>query len=137
MTFAEIETGFHPNIGLDEIVNLQKPFVAKHNITPGDLYVVSVTEHALITITDYVLLSIHFTGAVAVSNCPGAPQIPFFLGRPAPTAAAPDGLVPEPFHTVDQILDRFADAGPVGFEAVEVVWALSAYASRSNGPFSC
>lgn len=71
--------------------------------------------------------SIHFAGTVAVSNCPGAPRIPFFLGRPNPTAAAPDGLVPEPFHTVDQILNRFADAGPVGFEDVEVVWALSAY----------
>ncbi|KAH8107934.1 ligninase precursor [Cristinia sonorae] len=107
MVFDTIETGFHPNIGLDEIINLQKPFVAKHNITPGDF--------------------IHFAGAVAVSNCPGAPRIPFFFGRPAPTAAAPDGLVPEPFHTVEQILDRFADAGPVGFEDVEVVWALSAH----------
>ncbi|TCD71229.1 hypothetical protein EIP91_011707 [Steccherinum ochraceum] len=107
MKFDSIETGFHPNIGLDEIINLQKPFVAKHNITPGDF--------------------IHFAGIVALSNCPGAPQVPFFLGRPEPTAAAPDGLVPEPFHSVDQILDRFADAGPVGFEDVEVVWALSAH----------
>lgn len=37
--FEDIETNFHPNIGLDEIVNLQKPFIARHNITPGDLYV--------------------------------------------------------------------------------------------------
>ena len=62
MTFAEIETGFHPNIGLDEIVNLQKPFVAKHGVTPGDF--------------------IAFAGAVAVSNCPGAPEMQFFVGRP-------------------------------------------------------
>lgn len=72
--------------------------------------------------------SIQFAGAVAVSNCPGAPQIPFFLGRPMPVQAADDGLVPEPFDTVDHILARFADAGPVGFEDVEVVWALIAYA---------
>ena len=39
MTFDTLETNFHPNLGTDEIVNLQKPFVAKHNMTPGDLYV--------------------------------------------------------------------------------------------------
>lgn len=37
MIFDSIETNFHPNLGTDEIVNLQKPFVAKHNMTPGDL----------------------------------------------------------------------------------------------------
>ena len=102
-----VELSYHPNIGLDEIIELQKPFVAKHNISAADF--------------------IQFAGAVAVSNCPGAPQLPFFLGRNVAKAAAPDGLVPEPFHSVEQILDRFADAGPVGFEDVEVVWALSAF----------
>lgn len=62
MVFDEIDTAFHPNIGLDEIVKLQKPFVAKHGVNPGDF--------------------IAFAGAVAVSNCPGAPQMQFFLGRP-------------------------------------------------------
>ena len=47
--FPEIETNFHPNIGLDEIVQLEKPFIAKHAVTPGDF--------------------IAFAGAVAVSNC--------------------------------------------------------------------
>lgn len=61
MIFDTIETGFHPNIGLDEIVNLQKPFVAEHGVTPGDF--------------------IAFAGAVALSNCPGTPQINFFAGR--------------------------------------------------------
>lgn len=69
-----------------------------------------------------------------MSNCPGAPRLPFFLGRKIATGPAPDGLVPEPFHTVVQILDRFADAGPVGFEDVEVVWALSAYVPPSLTP---
>jgi manganese peroxidase len=35
--FEDIETNFHANIGVDEIVNEQKPFIARHNITPGDL----------------------------------------------------------------------------------------------------
>ena len=71
--------------------------------------------------------SIQFAAAVAVSNCPGAPQVPFFTGRAPPVAAAPDGLVPEPFDSVDKILARFADAGPVGFTPVEVVWSLVSY----------
>lgn len=37
--FEEIETNFHANLGVDEIVNEQKLFIAKHNITPGDLCV--------------------------------------------------------------------------------------------------
>ncbi|KAI0823681.1 heme peroxidase [Trametes gibbosa] len=35
--FSDIETAFHPNIGLDEIVALQKPFVARHNLSQADL----------------------------------------------------------------------------------------------------
>ena len=35
--FSEIETAFHPNIGLDEIVALQKPFIARHNLSHADL----------------------------------------------------------------------------------------------------
>lgn len=61
MLFDSIETAFHPNIGLDEIVNLQKPFVSKHSVSPADF--------------------IPFAGAVAVSNCPGAPEMQFFIGR--------------------------------------------------------
>ncbi|GJE95279.1 lignin peroxidase precursor [Phanerochaete sordida] len=105
MIFDDIETAFHPNIGLDEIVNLQKPFVQKHGVTPGDF--------------------IAFAGAVALSNCPGAPQMNFFTGRAPATQAAPDGLVPEPFHTVDQIINRVNDAGE--FDELELVWMLSAH----------
>ncbi|KAI0072723.1 manganese peroxidase 1 precursor [Panus rudis PR-1116 ss-1] len=103
--FSDIETAFHANNGIDEIVEAQKPFIAKHNITAGDF--------------------IQFAGAVGVSNCPGAPQLPFFLGRPAATAPAPDKTVPEPFDSVDSILERFADAG--GFQDFEVVWLLSSH----------
>lgn len=41
--------------------------------------------------------SIQLAGAVGVSNCPGAPQLNFFLGRPNATAPSPDLLIPEPF----------------------------------------
>lgn len=77
ITFAATETVFHANGGIDDIVDAQTPFVAKWNVTPGDF--------------------IQFAGAVGVSNCPGAPRLSFFAGRPQPTAAAPDLLVPEPF----------------------------------------
>ena len=62
MAFANIETAYHANIGLDEIVAIEEPFAKKHNMTPGDF--------------------IHFAGAIGVSNCPGAPRLPVFIGRP-------------------------------------------------------
>ena len=37
MIFDDIEPNFHANNGVDEIINAQKPFVAKHNMTAGDL----------------------------------------------------------------------------------------------------
>ncbi|KAH9848090.1 heme peroxidase [Lenzites betulinus] len=69
-SFSDIETAFHPNIGLDEIVALQKPFIARHDLSIADLY------------------------------------------------PAPDGLVPEPFHTPDQIFDRLADASQGEFDPI-------------------
>jgi cytochrome c peroxidase len=77
ITFSAIETGFHANGGIDDIVNAQSPFVTQHNMTAGDF--------------------IQFAGAVGVSNCPGAPRLEFLLGRPPATAASPNFLVPEPF----------------------------------------
>ena len=35
--FADIETGYHPNIGLDEIIQLQQPILARHNVSVADL----------------------------------------------------------------------------------------------------
>jgi cytochrome c peroxidase len=77
ITFDSVETVFHANGGIDDIVDVQKPFVAKWNVTPGDF--------------------IQFAGAVGVSNCPGAPRLDFFAGRPNPVAPSPDLLIPEPF----------------------------------------
>ncbi|KAF8531615.1 heme peroxidase, partial [Gautieria morchelliformis] len=63
------------------------PFLQKHNtISAGDL--------------------IQFAGAVALSNCPGAPRLQFLAGRPNATAPAPDGLQPTPGDSVDKILAR-------------------------------
>ncbi|EKM51597.1 uncharacterized protein PHACADRAFT_212237 [Phanerochaete carnosa HHB-10118-sp] len=110
MIFDEIETNFEANVGLDEIVKLQKPFVQRHGVTPGDF--------------------IAFAGAVAMSNCPGAPQMNFFTGRAPATQAAPDGLVPEPFDSVDKIIARVDDAGQ--FDELELVWMLSAHSVAAS-----
>ena len=42
MIFADTETGFHPNIGLDEVIEIQKPFLARSNMSVADLYVFCV-----------------------------------------------------------------------------------------------
>ncbi|KAF8056549.1 putative versatile peroxidase [Lyophyllum atratum] len=104
ITFDKIETVFAANNGIDDIVDLQKPFIAKHNISAGDF--------------------IQFAGAVGVSNCPGAPRLDFFLGRPTAKAASPNHLVPEPFDSVTKILARMADAG---FSPAEVVALLASH----------
>ncbi len=35
--FSDEETNFHANLGTDEIVALQKPILARHNISAADL----------------------------------------------------------------------------------------------------
>ncbi|KAF9467309.1 class-II peroxidase [Collybia nuda] len=109
ITFDKIETAFHANGGIDEIVEKQKSFVEKYNISAGDF--------------------IQFAGAVGVSNCPGAPQLDFLLGRPPAKAASPDFLVPEPFDSVTTILARFRDAG---FSPEEVVALLASHSVAAS-----
>ncbi|KAF8904621.1 manganese peroxidase 3 [Mucidula mucida] len=70
------ELAFDANEAIDEIVELQKTFIAHHDVTAGDF--------------------IQFAGAVAVSNCNGSPRLEFLMGRPDASAPAPDGLVPLP-----------------------------------------
>ncbi|OSD00433.1 class II peroxidase [Trametes coccinea BRFM310] len=105
--FSHIETNFHPNIGLDDIVEKQRPFLQRHNVGVADF--------------------IQFAGALGASNCPGAPQLAAFVGRKDATRPAPDGLVPEPFHTPDQIFDRLADASNGEFDPILTVWLLTAH----------
>jgi hypothetical protein len=42
-------------------------------------------------------------------------------GRPDATQAAPVGLVPEPFDSVDTILDRVGDAGLTPEELIDLL----------------
>ncbi|KAH8107483.1 manganese peroxidase 1 [Phellopilus nigrolimitatus] len=79
------------NDGVSDAVNLLAPFLQTHNVTAGDL--------------------IQFAGAVAVSNCPGAPQLEFLAGRPNATFAAQQGTVPLPQDSSTVILARMGDAG--------------------------
>ncbi|KAL1946916.1 hypothetical protein VTO73DRAFT_15020 [Trametes versicolor] len=104
ITFDTIETAFHANGGIDDIVDVQKPFVTKHNMTAGDF--------------------IQLAGAVGFSNCAGAPRLEYLHGRPPAVAPSPDLLVPEPFDSVTKILARFADAG---FSPDEVVALLASH----------
>ncbi|KAJ8502205.1 hypothetical protein ONZ51_g84 [Trametes cubensis] len=103
--FEDIETNFHANLGVDEIIDEQRPFIQRHNISVADF--------------------IQFAGAIGVSNCPGAPRLDVFVGRKDATQPAPDLTVPEPFDNVTSILARFADAGD--FTPAEVVALLASH----------
>jgi manganese peroxidase len=106
LLFPTVEPNFAANNGIDDSVNNLIPFLARHpTISAGDL--------------------VQFAGAVALTNCPGAPQLEFMAGRPNKTIAAVDGLIPEPQDSVDKILARFADAG--NFSPFEVVSLLASH----------
>ncbi|KAJ7106689.1 substrate-free manganese peroxidase [Mycena epipterygia] len=105
LLFPTIEPLFAANNGIDDSVNNLLPLLARHPVSAGDL--------------------VQFAGAVALSNCPGAPQLQFLAGRPNKTIAAIDGLIPEPQDSVTTILERFEDAG--GFTPFEVVSLLASH----------
>ncbi|EKM55989.1 uncharacterized protein PHACADRAFT_144982 [Phanerochaete carnosa HHB-10118-sp] len=105
LIFPTVEPGFHANAGISDSVNNLIPFLSTHNVSAGDL--------------------VQFAGAVALSNCPGAPRVQFLAGRPNATAPAVDGLIPEPQDGVSQILERFADAG--NFSPFEVIALLASH----------
>nr|AAA33742.1 manganese peroxidase I precursor [Phanerodontia chrysosporium] len=106
LLFPTVEPNFSANNGIDDSVNNLIPFMQKHNtISAADL--------------------VQFAGAVALSNCPGAPRLEFLAGRPNKTIAAVDGLIPEPQDSVTKILQRFEDAG--GFTPFEVVSLLASH----------
>jgi cytochrome c peroxidase len=56
-----------------------------------------------------------------VSNCVGAPRLEFLAGRSNISIASPPDLVPDPFNPVDQIIERFADAGFTPNEIVDLL----------------
>ncbi|KAF5329228.1 hypothetical protein D9619_009314 [Psilocybe cf. subviscida] len=105
LAFSDIETAFHANGGIDDIIAGQLPVFQNQTVlSAGDF--------------------VHLAAAVGTANCPGAPRLQFKFGRPAPKAAAPDLTVPEPTDSVTAILARFADAG---FSPQEAVALLSSH----------
>ncbi|KAJ6535206.1 heme peroxidase [Mycena vulgaris] len=104
MAHSEIETVFSANNGIDDIVDVQRPFAIAHKVSFGDF--------------------IQFAGAVGVSNCPGAPRLEFMAGRLNFSLPSPDGLVPDPFDSVDKIIGRMGDAG---FSPNEIVDLLASH----------
>ncbi|KAI0089724.1 manganese peroxidase isozyme precursor [Irpex rosettiformis] len=97
---AEIEALYPENAGLDDMAFEQRAIAQKYSVP------------------------LHFAGAIGLSNCAGAPRLHFFAGRNVASQPAPDGLVPAPFHSVDQILARMGDAG---FSPEEVVTLLASH----------
>lgn len=75
--FASIETNFHASIGIDEIVNEQAPFLARHNITAGDLWVTFIHSH-------YAFL----TRRLAASNSPEPSVSATALALPASSSCS-------------------------------------------------
>ena len=104
MIFSDIEVNFPANLGIDDSVDDLAPFLTRHLVSAGDL--------------------IQFAGAVALSNCPGAPQLEFLAGRPNATFPASIGTVPEPQDPVTMILDRMADAG---FSSNDLIHLLASH----------
>ncbi|KAJ7455088.1 manganese peroxidase [Mycena latifolia] len=105
LLFSDKEPNFKGNEGIDDSVDALLHFLPKHNVSAGDL--------------------VQFAGAVALSNCPGAPKLEFLAGRPNTTILPQPGLIPLPEDSVDKILARMADAG--NFSPFEVVSLLSAH----------
>ncbi|PPQ70002.1 hypothetical protein CVT24_003777 [Panaeolus cyanescens] len=101
LAFNTTENAFHANGGIDDITDGQWPLFLQSGLSAGDF--------------------VHLAAAVGTANCPGAPRLKFFMGRPAPKAPAPDLTVPEPTDSVTAILKRFADAGFSPQEAVALL----------------
>ncbi|EJC97780.1 manganese peroxidase 1 [Fomitiporia mediterranea MF3/22] len=91
MLFNGTELQDHANDGVEDAINNLAPLLHDFKVSAGDL--------------------IQFAGAVAVSNCPGAPRLEFLAGRPNATSPAQQGTVPLPQDPVDKILARMQDAG--------------------------
>lgn len=85
ITFADIEVLQPANDdgGLVDGIDLLLPVISKFNITPGD--------------------AIYFAAAVGTANCPGAPKLTFYEGRPVATEPAPDGSVNTGFGAFNRL----------------------------------
>ncbi|KAI0712071.1 manganese peroxidase isozyme precursor [Earliella scabrosa] len=112
--FAETELATPANKGLRGIVNDLKHIADSHNVSYGDI--------------------IQFAGAVGTSNCPGAPRLAFFAGRPQATAPSPADLFAAPMDSAERILSRMKDAGFSPAETVVLLGAHSVGVQRTINP---
>ncbi|KAJ7112485.1 manganese peroxidase 1 [Mycena epipterygia] len=101
IAFGEVELEDPSNEGLESIVASEKVIADTHGVSYGDM--------------------IQFAAAVSVRNCPGGPRIPFLAGRAAAVAAAPEGLVPNPFDSATTIINRVGDAGLTPNDMVDLL----------------
>ncbi len=112
-TATELNLDIFPaNLGIDDILDDLGPFLLKHANT------VSLPEICKLNSWQFVVpsltssnSSIQLAGALSLVQCPGAPRIPFFMGRPLPKAASPPNLVPQPTDSITSILERFGSVG--------------------------
>lgn len=102
--FAEIEAKNRFNQGFQDTIQALKFMADRHSVSYGDI--------------------VQFAGAVATSNCPGAPRLQFLAGRPAAAHPSPPGLISSSADGVDQMLERMEDAG---FSANELVALLASH----------
>jgi len=126
MIFRDIESQYPANARLDDLVKAQAQFLSQFGgvVSPGDLCVLLLTTQLCSTHSTLAACSIQLAGAVGVSNCPGAPQLQFLLGRPNATVPAPENTIPAPSDSTDVILARFADAGFTSDEVVALLASL-------------
>ncbi|KDR65833.1 hypothetical protein GALMADRAFT_106691 [Galerina marginata CBS 339.88] len=131
---SALRLAFHDAIGF----SLQVRYSNRGGGADGSLLAFNTTETAFSTTDDIVASQfpvflesglsagdfVHLAAAIGTGNCPGAPKLDFFFGRPDPVAPAPDRTVPEPTDSVTAILSRFADAG---FSPSEVVALLASH----------
>ncbi|KZS94275.1 manganese peroxidase [Sistotremastrum niveocremeum HHB9708] len=109
--FPDVEPNFAANNGIIDSVEFLTPFLGAHNVSAADL--------------------IQLAAAVGITNCPGAPRVPFLGGRANAKAPSIDGLVPEPQNDVSTILARMKDGG--NFSPAEVVALLASHSiARSD-----
>ena len=96
---------------IDDITARQFPVFQETGISAGDLLV--LFDNYWSQELSISLPSVHLAGAIGTANCPGAPSLKFYFGRPPPIAPAPDNTVPRPSGTVFlvQYCYYFSDQG--------------------------
>ena len=79
------------------------------------------------------MCSVQFVGALSLTVCPGAPQVKFAIGRPAPKVPAPNFIVPQPVNTTSELIAAFAT---VGLSSDELVALLASHSAAGADDFA-